>query len=165
MKRDAVLSECESYRYRLGRTWDEDGRQLVVIGLNPSTADALEDDPTIRRCCGFAKSWGYGGIQMLNLFAWRSTKPQALRAVVDPVGPENLAWIRISVRRHGGPLLVAWGAHGELLGKRPVREVLDAVHPEPLWCLGTTKAGHPRHPLYVRGDMQPRAWRWDGGRG
>jgi hypothetical protein len=86
-ERAAVLSECGRYRYVLTRTWDHDLAACAFIGLNPSTADAHEDDPTIRRCIRFARDWGHGGLIMLNLFAWRSTDPRGLLDAIFPVGP------------------------------------------------------------------------------
>ena len=89
MKTDAKLSECRKYRYALWRTWDETKPHVMIIGLNPSTADETKDDPTITRCINFAKSWGYGGVCMANLFAYRATEPTVMKGSTDPVGTEN----------------------------------------------------------------------------
>lgn len=95
MIKDAILSEDRKYRYILSRTWDETKPTVLFIGLNPSTADENEDDPTIRRCIIFAKSWGYGGLIMANLFAFRTTNPQGLYSEKNPVGSENDYYIPI----------------------------------------------------------------------
>src|SRR5882724_4976365 len=89
----AVLSDCERYRYALWRRWAE-RPAVLFVGLNPSTADALQDDPTIRRCIRFAKAWGYGALYMGNLFAFRATDPRAMKAEADAVGPDNDGWLR-----------------------------------------------------------------------
>ena len=103
------------YRYLLWRYWGE-AKRLVWVLLNPSTADARQDDPTIRRCVGFAKGWGYDGIQVVNLFAYRATDPRELKAVVDPVGPRNDEFIERAARGHE-MVVVAWGANGGLHGR------------------------------------------------
>ena len=146
--KDAVISPCGLYRYRLSRTWDGRKLPLVWIMLNPSTADAEVDDPTIRRCVSFSKREGAGGIDVLNLFALRATNPAALRHVEDPIGPDNDEWIREVLHPHSR-VVVAWGNHGMLLGRavavtRRLRESgLDIM------ALGNK----PRHPLYIRGDQ------------
>lgn len=149
MQRDAVLSPDGRYRYWLARTWD-DGPRVCWVMLNPSTADASIDDPTIRRCIRFSRDWGYAGLVVVNLFAWRSTDPRELRTASDPVGPQNWAWIRSSMEK-SERTVAAWGA-----GVEPVAHLRDQVEngDEQVWCLGTTKDGHPRHPLYVRADTQ-----------
>lgn len=150
MKKDAVLSDDGLYRYILSRRWDA-GRELGFIMLNPSTADAEVDDPTIRRCIGFAERWGYGGIAVANLFALRSTNPAALKAAPDPVGPINEEWISALVRE-SDLCIAAWGAHA-FAGAR-AKKVSERFGDQ-LSCLGVTKAGHPKHPLYLRADTQP----------
>ena len=120
--------------------------------LNPSTADARRDDPTIRRCMGFARTWGYGGVEVVNLFALRATDPSRLRIARDPVGPENDAHIR-AVARRSSALVVAWGIHGAL--RERDAEVLALLSRRaPTHSLGWTKDGHPRHPLYLRRDAR-----------
>lgn len=156
----AYLSEDRVYRYSLTREvapltggWDT----VTFIGLNPSTADETEDDPTIRRCIGFARSWGFARLKMLNLYAYRATDPTALLNADDPNGPENDCTIAKVV---GGSDLVicAWGAFlARTLGSEVRAGRVDALlgmvaAPH---CLGLTKEGWPRHPLYVRADQQP----------
>jgi len=150
--RETIFSPDRVYRYTLWRSWDMfNERFLMTIGLNPSTADEERDDPTIRRCVGFAKAWGYGGLLMTNLFAYRSTDPDALYEVVDPVGAENLHYLRL-VATQAGAILVAWGCHGRYMDRD--RLTMQALG-KPLLCLGRTKTGEPRHPLYTRKDTQP----------
>ncbi len=142
------MSECGLYRFRLARTWDEEERPACFIMLNPSTADARKDDPTIRRCISYARSWNAGGIVVVNLFAFRATDPKELLKAADPVGPGNDLHIRKAVERCH-PVVCAWGTKGALLGrgeavKRLLAEVGVAVK-----CLAVTKDGHPNHPLYL----------------
>lgn len=144
----AVISRCGLYRYHLTRKWGR-GPYALLIMLNPSTADAMQDDPTIRRCISFAKREGCGALVVVNLFAFRSPSPADMKAADDPVGPENDRYIRSAVAGAKGPIIAAWGAHGSYRGRdKAVRALVDA----PMVCLGLTKAGAPRHPLYVRGD-------------
>lgn len=154
MERDASISECGRYRWWLTRRW-ADAPLCCWIMLNPSTADAEQDDPTIRRCMGFAERWGYGGIVVVNLFALRATDPRELKRADDPDGDpynnqEILKWVGES------PFTVAaWGAHGalRLRGQTITRRIRVEGHP--LHCLGTTKAGHPKHPLYLKATTEP----------
>ncbi len=147
----AYLSECRTYRYALTRDVAPlTGEGTVTfIGLNPSTADEEQDDPTIRRCVGFARSWGFARLKMLNLYAFRATDPNDLFAAEDMVGPDNDCTIAKVV---GGSDLVvcAWGANGTPPRTRQVLDLVAAPH-----CLGLTMHGAPRHPLYVKGDTQP----------
>ncbi len=145
--KDALLSECGLYRYYLWRSWDAEGKTLNIIGLNPSTADAFQDDPTIRRCIGFAKDNGFGNLYVTNLFAYRATKPNDLMVAPDPVGPENDKWLQ-DIATQSDDLLFAWGNSGGFLDRN---EMVLELLPQGL-CLGKTKIGAPRHPLYVRKD-------------
>lgn len=158
---DAVLSDCGLYRYELTRSWAS-GPRVCWIMLNPSTADAEKDDPTIRRCVGFARGWGYPGIVVVNLFAYRATRPadlvDAAHAGVDPVGPLNADRVAVAAK-NAGIVLVAWGAHGKVLNRAAkTTQFLGALGIE-LWSLGKTKAGHPRHPLYVPAATNPEIYR------
>lgn len=153
----AHFSPCGRYRYRLWRFWGV-GPAVVWCMLNPSTADETQDDPTIRRCIGFARSWGAAGVVIVNLFALRSTDPAALYDCADPVGPANDGAILSAASAEASPVMAAWGVHGAHLGRgRAVAEMLGA-HGVEIQCLGTTKDGHPRHPLYVRADARPVRW-------
>ncbi len=148
----AMFSPCRNYRYTLTRTWS-DAPPLVVIGLNPSTADERINDPTITRCIDFAKRWSHGGLVMLNLFAYRSTDPKILYKVEDAVGEMNDATL---MDHHEHPLiLAAWGA--EKIARERARRVVTAFHVfgAKLHCLKLTKDGSPWHPLYVAADTKP----------
>ncbi len=142
----------ESYRYALWRRWDLARPRVCFVLLNPSTAGAAQDDPTIRRCLGFARRWGFGSLEVVNLFAWRSTDPAALRLVPDPIGPRNDRAIRRSAAR-ARTVVVGWGEAGGLLGRD--RDVTRLLSGRPLLCLGVTRRGRPRHPLYLRSDASP----------
>jgi hypothetical protein len=160
MVRGAQISSDGRYRYLLGRQWS-DAPAATFIMLNPSTADADVDDPTVRRCIGFAASWGCGGLVVVNLYALRSTDPRALWSADDPVGPENDFYIASSARAFelpGAPLVAAWGAHAKADRVDHVLTIPGVA--DRLQCLGTTKAGAPRHPLYLRADAQLEAYRW-----
>lgn len=153
----AEFSECGTYRYRLrrsftGRVLEAPTNPVVFLMLNPSTADAIEDDPTIRRCCGFARAWGHSDLLVSNLFALRSTDPDALLRHPDPVGPENDAVLAGLPRC---PIIAAWGAHPAAVKRaRAVRELLAGRE---LLALGLTKGGAPRHPLYLLASARPIA--------
>lgn len=150
----AVLSEDGQYRYLLTRIWDTSLAPVVFLMLNPSTADAFEDDNTIRRLSGvkgFARKMGAGGLIVVNLFALRSTDPRALRDHPDPVGPLNDVFIR-QATAGAHTVVAAWGAGGVEHGRGPrVAETLRARGVQ-LQCLGVTSTGQPRHPLYLPGD-------------
>ena len=165
IKRGAQISDCGRYRYLLYRRWDVSKPRLVWIMLNPSTADGWKDDPTIRRCVGFARRGGFGGIRVLNLFAWRATHPRDLRDADDPVGPENDHYLERNLGSvpFGEVTVAAWGARGAMPGRHRRRdhEVMSIVCNDmghTLHCLGLTKAGHPKHPLYVPSDTEIRPW-------
>ncbi|MCB9559623.1 MAG: DUF1643 domain-containing protein [Kofleriaceae bacterium] len=146
----------EPYRWRLWRRWAE-APPCVFVMLNPSTADDRHDDPTIRRCVGFARAWGFGGVEVVNLFALRATDPADLRAAAAPVGAGNDAAIAAAVARgRAGAIVVAWGVHGALHGRD--REVAARLAPYRPRCLGVTRDGAPRHPLYVRADARAVPW-------
>lgn len=158
----AVFSSDRKYRYRLWRNWsDAEGRKRRVatwIMLNPSTATELVLDPTIKRCVSFSKKWGYGGIEIVNVFAYRSTDPSALKDVKDPVGfPYNdTAILQTSRRSDIGLVMAAWGVHAKHLGR--VKTVAPMLRAESVlvYHLGpANKDGSPRHPLYVHGATQP----------
>jgi hypothetical protein len=152
----AVFSPCDAYRYRLKRTWHARGKVVAFIGLNPSTADATADDPTIRRCVGFAKAWGFGGVAVVNLFAFRATDPRELKRAADPTGPENDAHL-LAVATEASKVIAAWGVHGSHRGRdEEVIELLRGTGVR-VACLERTNAGHPRHPLYAKGTLRAKA--------
>jgi hypothetical protein len=147
----AAFSPDGRYRYRLWRRWDRSRPAIAFCMLYPSTADARRDDPTIRRCIGFARLWGYGGIEVVNIFALRATDPRALRWARDPVGPRNDAFMLRAAAR--SPVVIAWGVHGALLdrGARALRLLGPRTR---LLALGRTRSGAPRHPLYLRREAE-----------
>jgi len=153
----AVLSDDGVYRYELTRRWGP-GRTATFVMLNPSTADAVMNDPTIRRCIGFSMRWGCGALRVVNLYAYRATDPRTLWATPDPVGPDNdlhLYEAASKASTEGAPLVAAWGANA-----KPVRvgQALRIPGFDQLSALGVTKAGQPRHPLYLRGDAHLTSW-------
>lgn len=153
-RRGATLDSEREYRYRLWRTWDAEGPTVVFVMLNPSTADEDEDDPTLRRCINYAKDWGYGRLEVVNLFALRATKPDELREHESPIGGANDVHLR-QVCESAEKVVAAWGANGSLLDRgREVAEMLDTE----LFALGTTNDGHPLHPLYQPKDAEPEPW-------
>lgn len=168
MQSAAVISPCGTWRYELRRVWDVRCQLLVVCMLNPSTADHEVNDPTILTLIHFAKLWGYGGLLVVNLFAFRSSSPADMMARSDAFGPENGAHIASAMeyaREHGGRLLVAWGNGGDHDDKAEwfcacALNVFDLT----LVCLGTTNSWKPKHPM-ARGkhriprDQQPIVYR------
>jgi hypothetical protein len=144
----ATFSACERYRFDLVRQWGA-GPTVCFVMLNPSTADEREDDPTIRRCLAFARRESAGRLVVVNLFAWRATDPAALRSAVDPVGTETDRIIADHAV-HADLVVCAWGVHGALLGRGA--DVMARLEGLRLRCLGRTKDGHPKHPLYLRSD-------------
>ncbi len=171
----AVIDATGRYRYALHRQWHEarriphgsvlgfDKSVVLWIMLNPSTADATQDDPTIRRCVGFSQAWGFDGLVVVNLFAVRATNPKALRLREDfyqsehaaLIGPENDATILREAER--APLIIAaWGNHGALYSR--AEEVCELIGTEKVRHLGLTKMLQPRHPLYVRANQKPIQW-------
>lgn len=125
----------------------------MFIGLNPSTATAEKDDPTIRRCVAFARAWGHEALCMTNLFAYRATDPSIMKEAPDPVGPGNDATL-LRLAHGAGIVIAAWGVHGTYQGRdQAVRRLIPAMH-----YLSLTKAGSPGHPLYLPGNLRPTAW-------
>ena len=150
MKSTATISECQKYRYELRRIWDSSKPPVLFIGLNPSTADAETDDNTSRVCINYAKRWGYGGLLLGNLFAFRSTDQSALFTAKDPIGPDNDKWLR-KLQSEAPVVVCAWGATGSYLGRdNQVLSFIKAPH-----CLTKLKSGHPGHPLYKSAALQP----------
>ncbi len=145
--RGATISECRKYRYRLWRLWDETLPTCCFVMLNPSTADHLQDDPTIRRCIGFAKRFGCGRLDVVNLFAFRATNPRELLEVADPIGEGNSDAIA-DATRFAEIIVAAWGVNGTMQAKIITSTLRDCRQGR-VKCLGKTKHGHPRHPLYL----------------
>ena len=148
----AQFDPTGTYRYSLWRTWNASALRACFCMLNPSTADAMADDPTIRRCIGFARGWGFGAVEIVNLFACRATRPADLRAARNPIGCENDEAIRRAADR-SDCFVAAWGNHGSYLGRAlQVCELLAGVE---TLCLGLNTTGHHRHPLYVPQRTRP----------
>lgn len=156
--RSAVLSECGLYRYALYRFWNEGRRMATFIMLNPSIADADIDDPTIRRCVDFAKRWGYDGLSVANLYAYRATEPadlkRAARRGVDVVGRVNDSWLRM-IASESALVVCAWGQLGP--DRERARLVCSMLSPQyKLHALAYTKIDdQPRHPLMLKKDLIP----------
>lgn len=154
---NALLSPCRTWRYVLQRRWGS-GPFVLFVGLNPSTADESVDDPTIRRCVGFAKRWRIGGLPvggllMGNLFAYRSTYPKALRTVEDPVGPDNDVWLTTMAVR-SALVIAAWGADDFAVDRaKEVSSLLGEMK-----ALRITKTGAPGHPVRLPNALEPIAW-------
>jgi hypothetical protein len=146
--RSAIFDPTGAYRYSLTRLWEPSLPRLCFVMLNPSTADAERDDPTIRRCVGFAR-WGYGGLEVVNLYAFRATRPDALFRAPDPIGPENDRHIREAVAR-AALVVAAWGNHGAK-GNRGMATLPLLTE---VYCLGMTALREPRHPLYTAKDAR-----------
>ena len=159
----ARMSACGTYRYSLHRDWlpippSSGGNAVTFVMLNPSTADATADDPTIRRCKGFATALGYSALVVVNLYALRSTDPAALWEHPDPVGPENdehLARALEYASMVDAPVIAAWGVNA-----RPdrVAAFMALRHADRVTALGLTKNGAPRHPLYLPATARPAPW-------
>ncbi len=153
----AVYSDCERYRYSLTRIWDEAGKRVHFVMLNPSTATEVQNDPTVERCERRARALGFGSFTVTNIFAWRDTDPRNMKAANDPVGPENDAAI-LKASDAADQIIAAWGTHGAHLARgATVEQVLRGLG-KPLYHLGLSKAGHPKHPLYIAYTEQPQLW-------
>jgi hypothetical protein len=145
----AVFDLTGTYRYTLWRVWRTDAPRVTFIMLNPSTADAYKNDPTITRCIAFASTWNFGSLEVVNLFAYRATHPRELFNADDPIGPENDSYLLQALAR-SSCIVAAWGTKGRLFGRDlQVLQLFDCSH---VRCLGLTKDGHPRHPLYLKGN-------------
>lgn len=149
MERDAVISECGKYRYLLRRAWDHDRPRALFVMLNPSTADAAVDDATIRSCIRLCKAMSYGSFEVVNLFAWRATDPADLVKSAAPIGPDQEKVTLAAIQRCDIPI-VAWGAHKMANGKGRFLVDLIRSHRPAVFCLGKTKSGEPKHPLYIK---------------
>ncbi len=145
-ERGAVFDATGQYRYHLWRAWDDGRPRVAFVLLNPARADATSGDPTLRRCLGFARAWGYGRLDVVNLFAYRTPFPAVLRRAPDPVGRDNDA-VLVEITRQADLVVVGWGNGGRWLGRDlAVRRLLGRRE---VACLGLTRLGQPRHPLYL----------------
>jgi hypothetical protein len=167
MNRQTIFSPCRKYRYTLWREFAPDflfdggnkneGGYVQFIGLNPSTADETKDDPTIRRCMGFAKAWGFGAMCMTNLFAWRDTDPQKMKLVDDPTGAENNTRL-LEIGQPAGLIVAAWGTHGLHRDRQDWVKKMFFDCNLSLKHLGLNGDGTPRHPLYLSKKLVPTMW-------
>jgi hypothetical protein len=148
---NARFSRCRHYRYSLERCWQGGRGRVLFIGLNPSTADHRQDDPTIRRCVNYAHDWGFAAVEVVNLFAYRATYPTDLKSAADPVGKRNDYWIR-RCHRQADLTVACWGNDG-LFNDRAF-SVLEML--SDLYCLQLNRSRQPAHPLYQRADRKPQ---------
>lgn len=156
MKKTAKISECNNYRYDLFRVWDETKPYLMFIGLNPSTADHEMDDPTIKKCIGFAEKLNFGGICMCNLFAFRATNPNDMMSSQSPIGIDNDLYVTMHAEK-AGMVIAAWGNTGYYLHRD--KEVLALLSNVDVFALNINKSGQPQHPLYICSDSEPKPYR------
>lgn len=160
---EAVFSSCDKYRYLLQRPISKSERILTWIMLNPSTATSLVNDPTVAKCVGYGQRWGYGLVEVVNIFALRSTDPNGLKAFSDPIGPVNNEFI-INCVRNSEKVMCAWGRHGDYLGRgRAVAKMLKEKNLDhKLYYLEVSKKDYaPHHPLYKKNSLEPQPWTAD----
>lgn len=153
----ANYSDCENYRYDLTRVWHDAGRKVLFLMLNPSTATEVQNDPTVERCERRARALGYGAFRVCNIFAFRATDPKVMRGANDPIGPQNDTAINQAIL-WADDVVAAWGAHGEHQNRGAEVEALLRRQAKTPKHLGLTKAGHPKHPLYIAYQTQPTDW-------
>jgi len=146
----AIFDVNGRYRYSLRREWSTHHPRITFVLLNPSTADEQKNDPTVRRCMGFARAWKFGSMEVVNLFAYRATDYRELFKASEPIGAENNRFILQAIER-SSTVVLGWGTRGTLLNRdRQVMSLLQGRND--LYCFGITKDGQPRHPLYVKGN-------------
>ncbi|MDA5092732.1 DUF1643 domain-containing protein [Aliiroseovarius sp. KMU-50] len=153
----AVYSDCELYRYALTRTWDDGKDKVLFVMLNPSKATEMQNDPTVERCERRARTLGFGGFRVVNIFAWRETHPKLMRQAKDPIGPENDLQL-LEGCRWADQIICGWGTHAEHQNRGPVVSDMLRQNGHTLHHLGLTKDGHPKHPLYIAYATQPMRW-------
>ena len=153
----AVYSDCGLYRYSLTRIWDSTAPRVMFVMLNPSTADERQNDPTVERCEQRARRLGYGAFRVTNIFAFRATDPRRMKAAPAPEGPANANVLRTGAA-WADHIIAAWGVHGAHLNRGPATAQMLAATGVPLFHLGLSKAGHPRHPLYLPYSQHPEDW-------
>tara|TARA_B100001094_G_C17999483_1_gene704394 strand:- start:121 stop:579 length:459 start_codon:yes stop_codon:yes gene_type:complete len=147
MEKGAIISDCKKFRYRLWRVWDKTKPKVLFIMLNPSTADENNDDPTIRRCINFAKSWGYGGVFIGNLFAYRTAYPKELKEAGFLIGDDNESHLK-EMKGLCDKVVCAWGNQFEAPSR--ITSIFDN-----LYCIELSKTGIPKHPLYLKKELKP----------
>ena len=153
----AIYSNCEKYRYSLTRVWNEKAKKLHFVMLNPSTATEIQNDPTVERCERRARTLTFGAFRVTNIFAWRDTDPKKMKSAKDPIGDENNEAI-LNGCLWADCTIAAWGNHGIHLDRgRYVMELLKNCG-EPIFHLGISKVGQPKHPLYISYAILPEKW-------
>ncbi|MEA5463870.1 DUF1643 domain-containing protein [Leptothoe sp. PORK10 BA2] len=160
MEGSAIFDVSRRYRYCLKRSWSGPNihpHQVTFIMLNPSQANAERDDPTIRACSQFAQAWGYNQLNIVNLFAYRTPQPSALKRVADPIGPDNDQYLLQAIEA-ATQVILAWGNWGTLFNR--AQTVLTLLQPQhhKLHCLARNQSGQPRHPLYIKRTTSPKPW-------
>ena len=146
----AKFSLCKKYRYTLWRTWDLSKPKIMFLGLNPSTADEINNDPTVARCINYAKLWNYGGMYMMNIFAFRTTYPIELKKASEPIGLDNDYWIN-KISKSVDKCIAAWGNDGAFLDRS--NDIKSNINN--LYCLKINHSGEPSHPLYLKSTLIP----------
>jgi len=156
-RRTAVFSPCRKWRYHLKQVWDDTKPNLLWMMLNPSTADETQNDPTVERCEQRARQWGYGGVEVYNIFAYRATDPSDMKAQAEPIGPDNDKWAAEFAKQSQHTLaILGWGEHGKHRDRGA--EVLKIIqsHQGQVQVLKVNKSGHPKHPLYIGYKQKPQ---------
>jgi hypothetical protein len=155
----ALFSEDGKYRYGLSRDWKEDGPVIVFVMLNPSIGDEKRLEQTTAGCMKRAINWNYAGMIVINLFAYIATKPEELKQIQDPVGPDNDSWIKtlVEVLPSDAKIVAAWGNHGKLYNRD--REVLKLLKERDIYCLGMNMDKSPKHPLHMSHSIPLQLWR------
>ena len=153
----ATYSDCERYRYALTRIWKPKDGKITFVMLNPSTATEVQNDPTVERCERRARTLGFGAFRVCNIFAWRDTDPFKMKKAPEPIGVANDTAI-LEACDWADQIICAWGTHGAHLGRGPQVEQMMRGQPKPLFHLGLSKAGHPKHPLYIAYAQKPEPW-------
>lgn len=147
---ECVFSPDRKYRYTLWRVWEPNKQYCMFIGLNPSKADEIVNDNTVRRCINYSKDWGYGALCMTNIFAWRETKAELMLLEKEPIGKENNKYL-LECAKNAGIVIAAWGNHGKHLNRgNYVKSMIPNLH-----CLKISNEGNPWHPLYLKKDLKP----------
>jgi len=159
--RTAVFSPCRKWRYHLQQVWDDKTPNLIWLMLNPSTADETKNDPTVERCEQRARMWGFGGVEVYNIFAFRATDPSDMKAQDDPIGPDNDDWIiKFAKKSQQTKAIVGWGEHGKHRGRGEAVMSLIKAHDGYVQALKVNASGHPKHPLYIgyKQETSPFIW-------
>jgi hypothetical protein len=156
MESGAIFDATGLYRYTLWREWDRTRSRVAIIMLNPSVANETQNDPTIRRCIAFARSWGHGSVEIVNLFAYRTSYSKELLNATEPIGIDNDKYV-LQASNRSRRLVLAWGNWGYVRNR--AGQVCNLLAEIEVHCLGLTRTGQPRHPLYLAKDTQLMPYR------